>query len=1142
MPRLSRAPELLKDHYEVVVIGSGYGGAIAASRLARAKRQVCVLERGREYQPGEYPNTPFDGLREMQYNTPDGYIGSRLGLFDLHLNEEINALVGCGLGGTSLINANVALRPDPRVWKDAAWPKELRDDLEGRLEEGYKHAVDMLRPVPLPVDFPRLPKLDALQKSADGLGLSNRFSRPPINVTFTDGVNHVGVEQKRCVGCGDCSSGCNYAAKNTTLMNYLPDAVEHGAEIYTGVSVRAILKRADKWIIDYQPVAVGREGFDGPEMFITAEIVILAAGTLGSTELLLRSKARGLPLSDRLGEHFTGNGDVLAFGYNTGMLVNGIGFGNKPPGTIAPVGPCITGLIDHRDTPDVRDGFVIEEGSIPGALGAMLPAVFQAASATIGKRVGTGVIARVEEGAREAESLLRGPYHGAIAHTQTYLVMAHDDGVGKMSLEHDRLRISWPNVGSERIFTTVNDALADATRALEDGIQVPNPIWSEAIGKKLITVHPLGGCAMAESAEAGVVNHAGKVFASTMGTEVHEGLFVADGSVMPTSLGVNPLLTISAIAERTCMLLAQEKNWSIDYAFSSGKEPLETPPIGIHFTETMRGSFARDGAAQAPMTMTVTIVAEDLNALLKGSSHPATIMGTVTCDTLSGSPLSVTDGRFALFVNDPQHVDTRLMTYDMLLRTTDDQQYRFQGVKTITASPIDNAWEQTTTLAVTVRAGSDERAAPIGTGLLKIKPVDFLRQLATMEVTNAPNAATRLKALERFGKFFAGVMWDSYGGVFARETVFDPDAPPRQKRPLRVDAPEVHKVRTTDGIDLRLTRYKGGDKGPVVLLHGAGVSSRIFSTDLIDTNLLEYLFAAGYDCWLADYRVSIDLPSAANPSNADQVARFDHPALVAHVLASTGANDVQVVAHCYGATTFTMALLAGISGVRSVVISQISAHVLGPGGSEIKAGLHLPDVLKTMGVNDLTAYSDTHADWEQRLMDDALRLYPIEHDEECHNAVCHRISFFYGLLYDHKNLSQYFHDNLHELFGVCNIDTFEHLARMIRAGHVVAADGSDAYLPHLDRMNVPIAFIHGADNQCYLPKSTELTYDALRKTNGEALYTRTVIDGYGHIDCIFGRNAVVDVYPHILAHLEKSATRQPAVSGLTDSDNPRGPE
>ena len=253
------------------------------------------------------------------------------------------------------------------------------------------------------------------------------------------------------------------------------------------------------------------------------------------------------------------------------------------------------------------------------------------------------------------------------------------------------------------------------------------------------------------------------------------------------------------------------------------------------------------------------------------------------------------------------------------------------------------------------------------------------------------------------------------------------------------------------------------------------------------------------------------------------MARLDHPATIARVCALTGKADVQVVAHCYGATTFTMALLHGIKGVRSVVLSQISTHLKVPAIGEIKAGLHLPDVVAALGVKDLTAYRDSHADWKQRLFDDALRLYPIKHGEECRSAVCHRISFMYALLYDHKNLSQRLHDNLHELFGVCSIETFEHLALMARVGHVVAANGAEDYLPHLDRMKLPIAFVHGGDNQCFLPDSTKTTYDLLCQANGPDLYTRHVVDGYGHIDCIFGRDAASDVYPHILAPLERTA-------------------
>jgi cholesterol oxidase len=101
--------------------------------------------------------------------------------------------------------------------------------------------------------------------------------------------------------------------------------------------------------------------------------------------------------------------------------------------------------------------------------------------------------------------------------------------------------------------------------------------------------------------------------------------------------------------------------------------------------------------------------------------------------------------------------------------------------------------------------------------------------------------------------------------------------------------------------------------------------------------------------------------------------------------------------------------------------------------------------------------------------------------------------------------------------------TFEHLALLCRAGKLLGADGEDIYMPHLDRLQLPICFISGANNECYLPESTERTYQRLCERFGADLYSRHVISGYGHIDCIFGKNAAVDVYPFILAHLEKTA-------------------
>jgi cholesterol oxidase len=320
---------------------------------------------------------------------------------------------------------------------------------------------------------------------------------------------------------------------------------------------------------------------------------------------------------------------------------------------------------------------------------------------------------------------------------------------------------------------------------------------------------------------------------------------------------------------------------------------------------------------------------------------------------------------------------------------------------------------------------------------------------------------------------------------------------------------------------MRLTRYQGGGKGPVILSHGLGVSSLIFSTDTIDTNLLEFLVAHGYDVWLLDYRASIELPASLGQFSADDIATRDYPAAVEAVRQITGAASVQVVAHCFGATTFVMAMLAGLKGVRSAVCSQIGPHVVAPATTKIKAGLHLSSVIESLGVSSLTAYTDAHADWQNRLLDNALRLYPVEKGESCASPVCHRITFIYAPLYEHERLNTLTHNTLHEMFGIANVRALDHLGKMVRAGTVVDIDGNDTYMPHLNRMNIPMAFIHGAENACFLPESTQRSYEALRAVNGPSHYWRYVIPNYGHIDCIFGANAAKDVYPYIAEHLAR---------------------
>src|SRR5690606_3600262 len=220
----------------------------------------------------------------------------------------------------------VALRPPAWVYDDDRWPSELRGTGADELEPWFQRAERMLGSTPYPQDFRALPKYEALATAGRAIG--GAADHPPINVAFRDGPNEAGVEQVACVLCGDCVSGCNHGAKGTVAVNYLPDAVAHGAEIFCEAPVRTVRPSpGGGWIVTVDAEGDGRSSFDAPSTFVHADTVVLAAGTLGSTEILLRSRAEGLAVSPRLGSRFSGNGDVLAFAYDASVPVRGIGTG-----------------------------------------------------------------------------------------------------------------------------------------------------------------------------------------------------------------------------------------------------------------------------------------------------------------------------------------------------------------------------------------------------------------------------------------------------------------------------------------------------------------------------------------------------------------------------------------------------------------------------------------------------------------------------------------------------------------------------------------------------------------------------------------------------------------------------------------------
>lgn len=546
MPRLSRPLTELQDHYDFVVVGSGYGGGVAASRLSRMGQKVCVLERGKEVLPGEFPARFPDMKDNLYIHGRKHAMGSETALFDFCHGHDMHVLTGSGLGGGSLVNAAVALRPDGRVFAKPEWPAAIRAD--DTLDEGFARADAWLQPASDP-EVAAYHKYKALKKGGEATG--GRIVDTPVVIAFNDQVNPAGVEQPACTRCGDCCAGCNVGAKNTVDLTYLADAHRHGAHIFTRAKVTHIEKLDAGW-------RVRLHGFDDKGRpldavrTIRADNVVLAAGTLGTTALLIRSRDdKGLALSPRLGERFTANGDIIAFGFDARERINAVGVGHPKKVEIDPVGAAVSGHLRYDDRETLENQLMVEEGVMPSALAPLMPVMF-----VPGGRL-AGALA----------ALVRGVYNGPLNRTQTFFAVSHDSAGGKIRLEHGKIVIDWPGASQEPVYGRV-DAMLTRLAGAVGGRYVKNPLAESMMGNTHATAHPLGGCVMAESRAGGVVDHMGRVFdgAGPDDQAVHAGLYVLDGSMVPGSLGCNPLLTITALAERAMIHLAAERGWQLDTA------------------------------------------------------------------------------------------------------------------------------------------------------------------------------------------------------------------------------------------------------------------------------------------------------------------------------------------------------------------------------------------------------------------------------------------------------------------------------------------------------------------------------------------------------------------------------------------------
>jgi cholesterol oxidase len=548
-------------HFDAIVVGSGFGGSVTAYRLAEAGKRVLVLERGRAYPPGSFTRSPYKA-RESFWDPVRGLTG----MYHYWSFRGIDALVSAGLGGGSLIYANVFLRKDERWFVDEdvndggyeSWPFSRAD-----LDPHYDRVEKMIRLQRYPFDhepYKSTPKTIAFKEAAAANGLE--WFLPPLAVTFgNEGrppvpgeriveeiPNLHGKDRVTCQLCGECDVGCNFGAKNTLDYNYLTHAKHHGAEIRTLCDVRSIAPReGGGYAVAYADLdgaaPADANGRPAPLVRLTCDHLILSAGTLGTTNLLLRNRSAFPGISRKLGTRFCGNGDLLTVAINCGDMVAG----KRVPRIVDPgYGPVITStarMPDALDEGGEGRGFYLQDAGYPQHLAWILHVIAAPKTLWRWRSNGLYLVKNWLKGSPDTDvtghiaDLLQAAELSAGG--LPLLGMGRDVPDGHMYLHNGRLDLDWSRAKSDAYFERLRNTSRGFAHSL-GGRFADNPLW---FLKRVITVHPLGGSPMGRNAGEGVVDPYGNVFG-------YPGLHIADGSIMPGPVGPNPSFTIAALADR----------------------------------------------------------------------------------------------------------------------------------------------------------------------------------------------------------------------------------------------------------------------------------------------------------------------------------------------------------------------------------------------------------------------------------------------------------------------------------------------------------------------------------------------------------------------------------------------------------------
>ncbi len=508
-----------RAHFDFIIVGSGFGGSVSALRLAEKGYKVAILEKGKRFKKEDFPKTNWNVPRWMWIPS----LGFR-GPFQMSFLKDVTALHGVGVGGGSLIYANALPIPNDGFFQATSWANLA--DWKNELAPHYQTAKKMLGVA----QNPKTTRGDeVLLQIAKDLRREDQFKLVDVAVFFGEENKEVpdpyfdgkGPSRTGCIHCGSCMTGCRVGAKNTLDLNYLYLAEKLGATVFPETEVVNVRPESDGGYL----VETGVK-----DLSFTATNVIFAGGVMGTVPLLLKLKSdpASLPrLSNRVGDSVRTNSEDL------------VGVTSATDGDFSQ-GVAITSILQTDEDSTLEP---VRYGRGSGLLRL----------ATLPEGGGPLSVLRF---ASMIWNVIRHPIRWLRAlfvwdwakHTQILLYMRTLEGTLSMRLGRDLytfFRKGLVTSPGPKLKPQTNTPemrnLADKFASITGG--VASTLFTEALFNTPTTAHILGGACMGESAETGVIDHKHQVFG-------YDGLYVIDGSAISANPGLNPSLTITALAER----------------------------------------------------------------------------------------------------------------------------------------------------------------------------------------------------------------------------------------------------------------------------------------------------------------------------------------------------------------------------------------------------------------------------------------------------------------------------------------------------------------------------------------------------------------------------------------------------------------